>query len=209
MDVDAIRRSAEAPGQATKADIPAVAQDLSDAFAADLHFNWFLREDDRRKAAREVLFRHMVGKMAWPDARIDRPDGGGAAAVWLPFEWLKPPKLMEELRNAPAILQATGLKRLGRLMALRATMDKRHPMDRRHAYLWFLGVSPKLQGMGIGSRLLRAAGARLDAESMPAYLETGTTRNVALYARHGFEVIHEGPPAPGAPTMWHMWREPA
>jgi ribosomal protein S18 acetylase RimI-like enzyme len=87
-------------------------------------------------------------------------------------------------------------------------MAKRHPMDRRHAYLWFLGVTPALQGMGIGSRLLRAANERLDAEGLPAYLETGTTRNVALYRRHGFEVIHEEAPAPGAPTMWHMWREP-
>jgi ribosomal protein S18 acetylase RimI-like enzyme len=155
------------------------------------------------------MFRHMVGKMAWPAARIDRPQGGGAAAVWLPFEWLKPPKLMDELRNAPVIIRATGLARLRRLMALRATMDRRHPMDRRHAYLWLLGVSPALQGRGIGSRLLRAANERLDAEGLPAYLETGTTRNVALYRRHGFEVIHEEVPAPGAPTMWHMWREPA
>jgi len=206
--MDDIRRSAETPEQATKADIPAVAQDLSDAFSADPHFDWFMRDDSRRKTARDALFRHMIGVMAWPDARIDRPAPGGAAAVWMPFEWLAPPKLIDEVRNAPAIIRATGFSRLGRMMAIRAAMDKAHPMERPHAYLWFLGVTPELQGMGVGSRLLRAGTDRLDAEGLPAYLETGTTRNVALYRRHGFEVIHEAPPAPGAPNMWHMWREP-
>jgi ribosomal protein S18 acetylase RimI-like enzyme len=62
--------------------------------------------------------------------------------------------------------------------------------------------------MGIGSRLLRAGLNRADEAGLPAYLETGTTRNVALYRRHGFEVIHEAPCGNGAPMMWHMWREP-
>lgn len=191
-----------------QADLPAVAQDLADAFHVDPHFDWFLRADSRRKAVREEMFRFMVEKMAWPLARIDRPEGGGAAAVWMPFEWLKPSPVAEELRRLPVMLRATGARRLPRLIAMRAHMDRHHPMDRPHAYLWLLGVTPRLQGQGIGSRLLAQATERLDAQGLPAFLETGTTRNVALYCRHGFEVIHEGPPGPGAPTMWHMWREP-
>ncbi|HEX6866888.1 MAG TPA: GNAT family N-acetyltransferase [Caulobacteraceae bacterium] len=209
MTPDDVRRSAETPDRAVEADLPGVAKDLSDAFSTDPHFDWFLRNDAGRDAARAAMFRHMIGVMAWPDARIDRPKEGGAAAVWMPFEWLKPPTLMEELRGAPVMLRATGLGRIRRLMAIRAGMNRHHPMKQRHAYLWFLGVTPQLQGMGIGSRLLRAGTDRLDAEGLPAYLETGTTRNVALYRRHGFEVIHEAPPAPGAPVMWHMWRDPA
>ncbi len=189
-----------------KADLPAIAQDLSDAFSADPHFDWFLRVDRHRKAAREAMFRFMLAKMAWPEARIDRVEG--AAAVWMPFAALKPSPIADELRRLPVMLRATGTRRLSRLIALRAAMDRQHPMDRPHAYLWLLGVSPRLQGKGIGSRLLAAATERLDAARTPAFLETGTTRNVALYCRHGFEVIHEAPPAPGAPTMWHMWREP-
>ena len=106
------------------------------------------------------------------------------------------------------MLRATGLARFGRLMAIRADMDKHHPMDRRHAYLWFLGVAPAAQGRGVGSALLRAANARLDAAGLPAYLETGTTRNVALYERHGFKVISEHKARADAPNMWSMWREP-
>ena len=208
MDPETMRREAEAPVQATAADLTDVVQTLADAFAADPHMDWFMRADAGRDAARLAFFDMLIRRLGFPTGRIDRPAGGGAAAVWMPFEWLGPTPLIAELLSFPAMLRATGLARFGRMMAIRADMDKHHPLDRRHAYLWFLGVSPAAQGRGVGSALLRAANARLDAEGLPAYLETGTERNVALYRRHGYEVLSEHKARPDAPTMWSMWREP-
>ena len=34
--------------------------------------------------------------------------------------------------------------------------DAHHPKAPPHAYLWFLGVRPDAQGLGVGSRLLAA-----------------------------------------------------
>jgi ribosomal protein S18 acetylase RimI-like enzyme len=209
MDVDAMRREAEAPTQGGPGDAVEIVQTLTDAFAVDPHFDWFMRDDAGRDAARLAFFRLLIGEEAVKRGHIDRPVGGGAAAVWMPFEALGPMPLWLELRALPTLLRATGLGRFGRLMAIRDDMDKHHPMDRPHAYLWFLGVSPAAQGRGVGSALLRAAAARLDAAGMPAYLETGTARNVALYERHGFEVISEHKARADAPTMWSMWRAPA
>jgi len=206
MDVEAVRRAAETPVQATAADQDEVARTLSDAFAADPITDWFMRPDARRDAASLAVFRRLV-RDGLKRGRIDRPAGGGAAAIWMPFEWLVPAPLSAELAMLPTMLGATGWSRFGRLMALRADMDAHHPMQRRHAYLWFLGVAPAAQGRGVGSALLRAANARLDAEGLPAYLETGTTRNVALYRRHGFEVLSEHKARADAPPMWSMWRE--
>ena len=203
-----MRREAETPAQAAAADLPEVIQTLADAFAVDPHMDWFMRADERRAPARHAFFKMLIEQEGLPHGRIDRPACGGAAAVWMPFEWLGPLPIAEELRALPTILAATGLARFGRLMAIRADMDHHHPLDRRHAYLWFLGVAPSAQGRGVGSALLRAAGARLDREGLPAYLETGTTRNVALYKRHGFEVISEHRARADAPPMWSMWREP-
>jgi ribosomal protein S18 acetylase RimI-like enzyme len=208
MDIEAMRRAAEAPGTATSADIPGVIDDLTDAFSVDPHFNWFLREDSRRDEARRRIFRFLIGGAARSAGRIDRPAGGGAAAVWMPFEALGPSPFLEELRTVPVMLFATGLARFTRLAALRDGMDKHHPMDRPHAYLWFLGVTTAAQGHGVGSRLLKFGTDRLDAAGQSAYLETGTERNVALYRRHGFEVISEHKARSDAPTMWSMWREP-
>lgn len=205
--MDAIRRSAEAPAVADRAELPAVARDLSDAFHDDPHFDWFMRDDTSRDRERTHFFHYMVRHVAGP-GRIDRPEGGGAAAVWMPFAWVRQPRsFMDDLRMAPVVLRATGLGRVGRLLRMREVMDRHHPTDREHLYLWFLGVTPRLQGMGIGSRLLRAGLDRADAAGLPAYLETGTERNVALYRRHGFEPIHAAPVAEGGPMMWHMWRE--
>lgn len=86
-------------------------------------------------------------------------------------------------------------------------MDRAHPMDRPHAYLWFLGVTPQAQGRGVGSRLIKAKLDRLDATNTPAFLETATERNVAFYRRHGFDVLSEYRPEPDAPRIWAMWRE--
>jgi len=208
MDPETLRHEAEAPVQATNADLDEVIQTLTDAFAVDPHMDWFMRDDARREAARRSLFEFLIRRVGFGSARIDRPASGGAAAVWMPFEWLNPTPLIDELRGLPTMLRITGLSRFGRVQAIRADMDRHHPTDRRHAYLWFLGVSPAAQGRGIGSALLRAANARLDADGLPAYLETGTTRNVALYQRHGYRVISEHKARPDAPNMWSMWREP-
>jgi ribosomal protein S18 acetylase RimI-like enzyme len=207
VDPETARREAETPVQAGPGDMAEVVQTLSDAFAVDPHLAWFMRADAGRDAARHGFFRLLMGE-GLAKGRIDRPAGGGAAAVWMPFSWLGPTSVFDELRGLPVMLRASGLARFGRLMAIRADLDRHHPMDREHAYLWFLGVAPAAQGRGVGSALLRAANARHDAAALPAYLETGTTRNVALYRRHGFEVISEHKARPDAPTMWSMWREP-
>jgi hypothetical protein len=47
----------------------------------------------------------------------------------------------------------------------------------------------------------------LDTSGTPAFLETATERNVALYRRHGFDVIAQYRPAPDGPQVWAMWRE--
>jgi ribosomal protein S18 acetylase RimI-like enzyme len=209
MDVSALRRGAESPVQATRRDLPDVAADLSDAFADDVMFDWFLRTDSRRDSARLAFFNFIVANLAFGHGSIERPAVGGAAAIWLPFEALRPTPPLTELRALPVLLAATGLARFGRLAAMRETMDRTHPMDRPHAYLMFLGVSRAAQGHGVGSRLLKVGVDRCDAARTPAYLETQTERNIALYRRHGFEVIAENRPRPDAPPLWSMWREPA
>jgi ribosomal protein S18 acetylase RimI-like enzyme len=208
MDIDALRRGAESPVQAAKGDLAAVAADLSDAFAEDVMFDWFLRTDDRRDEARLRFFNFIIANMTFGHGRIERPAVGGAAAIWMPFEALVPTPLMTELRAVPTLLHATGLARFSRLAAIRETMDKHHPMDRPHAYLMFLGVSRAAQGHGVGSRLLKVGLDRCDSAGLPAYLETQTERNIGLYRRHGFEVTSENRPRPDAPPLWSMWREP-
>ena len=208
MDIEAVRRGADTPVLAGPADGETVAADLADAFSDDVMFDWFLRADGRRDAARLNFFRLLVGSMAMGVARIERPAAGGAAAVWMPFEAVGPTPLLTLIRALPTLLGATGLGRFTRLLAVMEDMDRHHPMDRPHAYLWFLGVAKAAQGHGVGTRLLKVATDRLDGTSTPAYLETQTERNITLYQRHGFQVVSEHRPRVDAPRLWSMWREP-
>ena len=72
-------------------------------------------------------------------------------------------------------------------LALGEKLDALHPSG-PHAHLVFLGVAPSAQGRGVGSAILKATLAPLDAGAITAILEATTERNVALYRRHGFDV---------------------
>ena len=58
----------------------------------------------------------------------------------------------------------------------------------------------------MSSALLSHMLARVDADGMPACLESSNERNIALYGRHGFEVT-AAVVIPGGPRIWPMWRE--
>jgi GNAT superfamily N-acetyltransferase len=66
-------------------------------------------------------------------------------------------------------------------------MDEGHPTF-PHWYLPWLGVRPTMQGAGLGARLLKHCLTKVDADHVPAFLETPNPRTVSFYERHGFEV---------------------
>ena len=207
-DLSALRRAAEAPVRAGSADLPQVADDLARAFSDDPMFDWFMRPDAKRGPALRRFFDVVLKDACLPDGQISRPAGGGAAAAWLPSETLAAWPWTRDVRALPMLLHASGLRRFGRLMRLRKAMDDAHGVERPHDYLWFLGVRPELQGLGLGSRLLAAHCARLDAQGRAAFLHTATPRNLGLYQRFGFVVEAEYTPPPDGPLCWAMWREP-
>ena len=72
---------------------------------------------------------------------------------------------------------------------------------------WHLGpvaVDRHLQGIGIGTQLLRVYCAQMDAAKARAYLETDKPENVRFYERFGFEVVREEDVL-GVPN-WYMLR---
>ena len=209
LDLDAIRAGAEAPEIANLAGAMDAARDLTDAFVDDPLFNWMSRTDAKRDEGRLAFFRHILKALALPGGQIQRPAAGGAAAVWMPSEALaKGNPIHEELLALPALAHLTGLGRFSRLIAVRTALDKYHPMTTPHDYLFFLGVVPAAQGHGIGSRLLKAHCATLDAQNRPAHLETARMENVRLYQRFGFEVTAEFTIGKDGPMNWALWRKP-
>jgi GNAT superfamily N-acetyltransferase len=192
------------PRKATPDDVPAMIEALARAFHPDPVFKWLFPDDRKRLEQSRRYFAGRARALMRQD-EIYPVDGGAAAAMWArPGEWHDPP--LEVARQFMALVPALG-RRIPRSLAGLREIEERHP-SKPHWYLSVLGTDPDRQGQGLGSKLLAPVLAECDRLEIPAYLETGTERNVAFYTRHGFKVtgtirLPDGPP------MWLMWRDPA
>lgn len=189
--------------KARPGDVPAMVDALARAFYDDPVFNW-LFPDDARRLARSRKYFHGRARLLMKQDETYTVDGAPAGAMWArPGEWRDPP--LSALRQILALVPALG-SRLPRALGGLREIEERHPRA-PHWYLAVLGTDPPRQGEGIGSALLAPVLADCDRLEVPAYLETGTERNVAFYTRHGFKVTSEVQ-LPGGPPLWLMWRDP-
>lgn len=83
-----------------------------------------------------------------------------------------------------------GFSRLSKVLRREKMIKVQHPKG-PFCYLWFIGVAPAVQGNGIGSCLMDALLAKMDAQDLPVYLETSVESNIGFYERFGFEVFHQ------------------
>jgi ribosomal protein S18 acetylase RimI-like enzyme len=130
------------------------------------------------------------------------PDHDGVA-LWLTIE----PGHPEENHLDQSFRDALGSYYEG-FSLLGEQMGASHPQDRAHGYLQFIGVEPERQNRGIGAALIRHRLAELDANDMPAYLESSSERNFALYERLGFRPIGSAIHLSNGAVMLPMWRDP-
>ena len=169
-------------------------------------------DPDRRRAACRALFEPVV-RQAIPFGRVlVAADADGAIvgiATFLPAghdtasaEEMEAAGLLDALAAAP-----DAAARMGPMVDY---LEEQHgrAIDGPHARLEFFGVEPTAQGSGVGSRLIAAGHATLDATGERCYLETFTTTNIAFYERRGYRVVIEGI-VPGTDIpVWGLIREP-
>ena len=107
-----------------------------------------------------------------------------------------------QLRLLPALL-ALGPRSAGRTMSWLGAWSKHDP-DEHHWHLGPVAVDAHLQGMGLGSLLMRAFCQRMDDAGEDAYLETDKEINVRFYERFGFGVTGEEEVL--GVRNWYMYR---
>ena len=114
------------------------------------------------------------------------------------------PGLGKQLRLAPHVL-SLGPRTAVRTARWMGAWAKQDPKG-RHWHLGPVAVDAHLQGMGVGSGLMRSFCAKMDAAGEDAYLETDKPENVRFYERFGFEVIGEQEVLGN--SNWFMLRRP-
>lgn len=203
-----------------KPDLTRAASVLAAALRDEPGFASVVPDAGRRTEVMRVLFRLLV-RDAFPlgNVWIARDNGQvvGTAVWYAPGDFPMTP--LRQIRIAPAMLPLLrfGPGTIARLGQMEGNAKAAFPKEQCW-YLAALGIDPARQGQGIGSRLMEAALAEIDADrrasgraaGRAAYLETGEEVNVRFYERFGFEVRERAlqlAPAPG-PTHWTMWRTP-
>jgi ribosomal protein S18 acetylase RimI-like enzyme len=187
-------------------EVTALSRALARAFFEDPLSTYVLPDASNRPRISEAGLTLFL-RRAWFELGETYAVGEPAAGVCI---W-NPPGTWEigigkQLSMLPALLRVYG-RNLPRLLSALNSAESDHPTE-PHYYLPFLGVEPESQGRGMGSALMHPVLSRCDADRTAAYLESSTTRNRALYERHGFEVMSEFKLGRGGPTFWRMWRVP-
>ena len=184
--------------RATTADAPAITDMLVRAFDDDPVSNFMFAGPRRRRLGLHSFFRSELGHHYLPHGQVYVTNDLSGAALWGPPGRVRHPvlELLQLSPTAPFLLSPHTISAVKLLF----TVEGLHPTE-PHWYLFTLGTAPERQGQGVGSALLRAMLTLIDEAGEPAYLESSKQRNVPLYARFGFQVIHQIPSKSGSPPI--------
>lgn len=191
---------------ATEADHEPAAEALALAFADDPGWAHMLPTSGERAERLLTFFTAEIANVVPEHRELWVAEDGSGAALWgRPGRWRVP--FGRTARPTAQMAKVFG-RRLGLATWAQLRFERRHPRRPDHWYLHYVGVEPRHQGRGLGSGLLAPVLERCDRERTPAYLESSTERNRALYERHGFEVTGTFHLPVGGPPIRKMWRDP-
>jgi GNAT superfamily N-acetyltransferase len=188
---------------ASAADADSVTSIVTLAFARDPLWAHAMARPDGGSAHHGEFWRLFIeGALRYPCTRLT--SGGEATSVWIP------PGGTEMTPGQEQRLADLATSRLGPAAAgyleLISRFDAAHPRAQPHYYLSLLAAHPGHRGKGIGMRLLGHDLEQIDAEHLPAYLESSNPANNHRYASVGFEPHGEFCYPGGSPVVTTMWR---
>jgi len=198
--------SADAPtaaltvAPASLADESAVVDVIAEAFLNDPTWSWAFPDPVARRRWWEFC---MDGALRYPWTL--KTDGFETVSVWIPPSGTEFSHEAEQ--QLPGLLKALVGSRASEVAELLRRFDEAHPRNEPHYYLSLLGTRDEHRGRGLGMALLKENLARIDAERMPAYLESSNPGNNHRYEALGFvSVVSFRAPGDG-PVVTGMWRE--
>ena len=171
---------------ATLDDLPGLTTTTSLAFHDDPTWAWAFPEPPLRQARYAVFWRFIIaGALRYP--WVLTTGAREAGAVWIPPGGTELAE-DDEARMLPMLESLVG-SRADEVLELLARLDAAHPRGEPHYYLSLLGTHPEHRGRGLGMGLLADSLERVDAEGLPAYLESSNPANNRRYERHGFVAV--------------------
>jgi ribosomal protein S18 acetylase RimI-like enzyme len=164
-----------------KSDEAKVIATLVSAFIADPVERWLFAEP-LHYLTQFARFVAAFGSGGFESETVFSLGDFAAVAIWIP------PGAEADADAIVAVLsESVPTEQQADTFSVLEQMDAAHPKD-LHWYLPWLGVDSARQGAGLGAELLKQCLASVDADHLPAFLETPNPRTVPFYERHGFVV---------------------
>jgi predicted GNAT family N-acyltransferase len=187
---------------ATGADVLAASRILSDGFRLDPVMQWVFA--DGIDAALERFFHFMLSEALIPLGATYVTES--CCAVWTPPG--KDPWARADVGNRFLAAMDSVLTRdqLDRMVTLNLLVDQIHPQE-PHWYLGMIATRADAQGTGAGARMMRHTLEPVDADGLPAFLESTNPTNIPFYQRQGFVIVGEAK-LPDGPGLTQMRRTP-
>jgi GNAT superfamily N-acetyltransferase len=184
---------------AADADASGVIDVVSDAFLNDPTWSWAFPDPAARRKWWTFCIREAL-RYPW----TFKSEGYETVSVWIPpggtelshEAELGVPDRLTDLVGSRAPEVGELLDRFGRA----------HPRHEPHYYLSLLGTRSEHRGRGLGIALLEENLARIDAEHMPAYLESSNPNNNHRYEKVGFVAVTTFQAPGDGPIVTGMWR---
>lgn len=189
-------------------DIPSIAAMLTRSFVDNRLFDWWLRPRNK-SAAMHRYFELVLRSHLDQPGTVSVSHALDACAIWdQPRDAPRWPATIRLLRLLSLLGLDLSSYRPIRLRHVMSELDRYRPWYRPHWYLCYVGVEPVMQGMGVGTALLRAELAARDRAGQSVYLEVIDARARAFYSRFGFEVLTTFELSADV-GVTGMWRNPA
>ena len=185
---------------ATQHDLDGLTETLTAAFSGDPLWTWALPEREKLAAFWRFL---VASALRYPCTWT--LDGYAAASVWIPPGGIE--LTAEEQERVESLFEDLAGPRSPEILELLERFEASHPDEPPHYYLSLLGTHPDHRGKGLGMGLLAENLRAVDAEGVPAYLESTNPANDGRYASLGFEPMGEFSTPDDSVTVTTMWRE--
>jgi GNAT superfamily N-acetyltransferase len=184
-------------------DRDAVAETIVLAFQNDPVWSWAFPHPDARPAQFRRWWPLFV-ESALPHGWVWMAPHAETVSVWTPPG--RPELGPEAEARLPAVVDELLGDRAATVLEGLMRFESAHPRDEPHYYLGFVATHDDHRGQGIGEHLLAQNLELIDAEHMPAYLESSNPDNLTRYERLGFRPREEFAVADGGPVVTTMWR---
>jgi hypothetical protein len=156
---------------------------LCESFDENQSVNFVIKQDSKRVKRIKILMEYSLYKGIIL-GEIYYDEKNQACAIILDKNKSKT-TIKSIIWDIQLLFQCIGIKNIIKVLKREKEQKKLQPKN-PFLHLWYLGVSVKNQGLGIGSNLIQEIIKDADVKRLPIFLETSTKRNFPFYEKNGF-----------------------